>query len=453
MVFFVSKTVKYFLHLCVVIVSDINRTNKKNGMNRKTYIISAAVVAFILILYFLTRSSSGSQADISVAVKKGPFRISVITTGELEARNSLKIFGPEGLQQVGIWRTTIEDIIADGSIVDSGQYVARLDQTEIGNKIKDKETELEKLETQVTKTRIDTSIEMRAARDELINLKYGLEERKLVLEQSAYEPPATIRQSQIALEKAERSHEQAIKNYKLKFDKNRANMQDVQASYQQVTRQLENLRNVRMGFVVKAPKGGMLIYRRNWDGKKMGVGAQISPWENVVATLPDLSEMITKTYVNEIDISKVKVGQLAEIGIDAFPDKKLSGKVTEVANIGEQIQGSNAKVFEVLIMVNEFDSILRPAMTTKNTIITNTLDNVLYIPLEAVHTQDSISYVFRGRKRQQVILAESNENEIVVKEGLEEGDEVLLSKPENPEKYPIVFLKSIAESSTSKSDK
>lgn len=54
--------------------------------------------------------------------------------------------------------------------------------SEISNKIKDKETELEKLETQVTKTRIDTSIEMRVARDELSNMRYSVEEKKIILE-------------------------------------------------------------------------------------------------------------------------------------------------------------------------------------------------------------------------------------------------------------------------------
>ena len=55
----------------------------------------------------------------------------------------------------------------------------------------------------------------------------------------------------------------------------------------------------------------------------------------MVATLPNLSKMISKTYINEIDISKVKIGQRVEIGVDAFPEKKFTGEVTEVANIGE----------------------------------------------------------------------------------------------------------------------
>lgn len=406
-------------------------------MKRKKMIIGATIVVVLALIYWLSSGGTSDSQSILVAAKKGDFKITVTTSGELEAKSSLKIYGPQGLQQVGIWRVNIEDIIPDGTLVDSGQYVARLDMSEISNKIKDKETELEKLETQVTKTRIDTSIEMRAARDELLNMRYSVEEKKIILEQSKYEPPATIRQNEIAFEKAERALEQAIKNYQLKLQKNRASMQDVTASYDQAKRQLESFVEVRNQFTITAPERGMLIYRRNWDGKKMGVGAQISGWDNVVATLPDLSKMITKTYVNEIDISKVKVNQKVDISIDAFPDKKLSGVVTEVANIGEQLSGASAKVFEVTIAVNEFDSILRPAMTTKNVIITAVIPNQLYIPIEAIHNSDSITWVATGKKRRQVLIGETNENEIVIKKGLKEGEQVYLTLPTGAEKWPI----------------
>jgi hypothetical protein len=196
--------------------------------------------------------------------------------------------------------------------------------------------------------------------------------------------------------------------------------------------------------VIKAPKSGMVIYRRGWDGNKQGVNSTISAWENIVAELPDLSVMISKTYVNEIDISKIKPGQEVKIGIDAFPEKHFTGRVTEVANIGEQIQGSNAKVFEVKILVNEFDSILRPAMTTKNTIVTATLNDVLYVPMESVFSNDSNTYVFRksgGRiVKQQVIVGLSNENDIIVKAGVEEGQELYLVQPENAEKMTLAEL-------------
>ena len=413
-------------------------------MTRKKYIylIASALILTIIAFFFFGKNSKGEQ--ITAPVKKGNFPIEVTTTGELVAKSSEKIYGPAGLRQVQIWQVKIQDIIPDGTVVDSGQYVATLDRTEISNKIKDEETNLEKLESQMTKTRLDTSLELRSARDELINLKYALEEKKITLEQSKYEPPATIRQVEIDLEKSQRTLEQADKNYKLRYQKAVANMQEVAASYNQAQRKLQQMTDVLKQFTVQAPKAGMVIYKRNWDGNKMGIGATMNAWENIVAELPDLSEMISKTYINEIDISKVKVGQQVQIGIDAFPEKKFTGKVIEVANIGEQLQSSNAKVYEVRIVVNEFDSILRPAMTTKNKILTSIVDSVLFIPIEAIFNNDSVAFVYKKEggsvSRQQVIVGQSNENEIIIKAGLNAADEVLLVPPEKADKITLDLL-------------
>jgi len=413
-------------------------------MNKRKYIylILTALVLVILAFFFFGKNKKGQQ--ITAAVKKGNFPIEVTTTGELVAKSSEKIYGPAGLRQIQIWQVKIQDIIPDGTVVDSGQYVATLDRTEISNKIKDEETNLEKLESQMTKTRLDTSLELRSARDELINLTYALEEKKITLEQSKYEPPATIRQVEIDLEKSKRTLEQAEKNYKLRYQKAVANMQEVAASYNQAQRKLQQLTDVLKQFTVQAPKAGMVIYKRNWDGNKMGIGATMNAWENVVAELPDLTEMISKTYINEIDISKVKVGQAVQVGIDAFPEKKFTGKVIEVANIGEQLQSSNAKVYEVRIVVNEFDSILRPAMTTKNKILTSVVDSVLFIPIEAIFNNDSVTFVYKkdggSAVRQQVIVGQSNENEIIIKEGLQLQDEVLLVPPDKADKLSLELL-------------
>lgn len=405
------------------------------------YIFPAVVIAVLASWYYFSQVNTQGPTVVS-AVQFGDFSINVTTSGELEAKNSENILGPSGLREVRIWQVQISDMIPEGSIVDSGQYVATLDRTEITNRMKDLESELEKLESQYIKTRLDTSMDMRAAREELINLKYALEERQITVDQSIYEPPATQRQARIELEKAQRAYEQANKNYKLRTDKNNANMQEVYASYSQAQRRLEQIREVLQGFTVTAPKPGMLIYKRNWDGSKMGVGSTMSSWDNVVATLPNLNEMISKTYVNEIDISKVKTGQKVEIGVDAFPERKYTGEVTEVANIGEQMRNSNAKVFEVKIRVNEFDSILRPAMTTKNIIITSVIPGVLFLPIECVHTTDSISFVYRvsGQYRQQVKTGAANENQIIITDGLKEGDEVYLSPPDKAIEWKLKKL-------------
>ncbi len=410
-------------------------------MKKQIYILLGALFIIIVALWYFLGGEESSSETISAKVKFGEFKITVTTTGELEAKNSEKIYGPDGLRNVRIWQVKIEDIVADGTVVDSGDFVASLDRTELANRMKDQEMDVEKYETQLTKTRLDTTLELRNLRDELINLEYGLEEKEIQLEQSKYEPPATIRQVEIELERAERNYNQAVKNYQLKLQKNNANMQEVLAQLAKARRKYEEMAKVLEKFTVYAPQAGMVIYKRSWDGQKKGIGSQISPWDNVVATLPDLTNMMSKTYVNEIDISKVKTGQSVTIGIDAFPEKEFTGEVTSVANIGEQLPNTNVKVFEVMIEVNEFDSVMRPAMTTKNIILTDLIDSVVFVPIECVHSQDSISYVVQGNRKRQVVVGKSNENEIIVRAGLEEGEEIYLVPPEGYKDFEVKRLK------------
>ncbi len=413
-------------------------------MKKKKWIIIFTGIALLLVILFFAGNTDKTDNLVIVPVKNGNFEIKVTTTGELDAKSSQEIYGPDGLRTIGIWQVKISEMIPEGTVVDSGQYVATLDKTEISSKLKDIQTELEKLESQLTRTRLDTTLELRSARDELINLKFAVEERQITLDQSKYEPPASIRQAEIDLQKSKRNYEQAVQNYKLKYSKSKATIGEITASYDQSRRKYETLIKVLEDFTIKAPKTGMLIYKRDWDGKKQSVGGTISAWSNVVATLPNLSKMISKTYINEIDISKVKKGQKVEIGVDAFPEKKFTGEVTEVANIGEQMRGSNAKVFEVKILVHEFDSILRPAMTTKNTIITAVIPNVIFVPIESVHTNDSITYVFKSEGsrivKQQVKAGQSNENEIIITQGLTDKDKVYLLPPENADKLKLEQL-------------
>jgi hypothetical protein len=207
-----------------------------------------------------------------------------------------------------------------------------------------------------------------------------------------------------------------------------------------------DLQTVLSKFIITAPSSGMIIYKRDRMGTKRKVGSSISPWDNVVATLPDMSSMLSKTYVNEIDVSKVKAGQHVEIVVDAFPEKSYTGTVTSVANIGEQLPNADAKVFEVLIEVDGSDPILRPSMTTGNKIITKTINDVIFIPLESVQAgADSIPFVYlKNGTRQVVVLGESNENNVVIEQGLKPGVQLYLNTPQKPENYKLAGVELIS---------
>ena len=412
-------------------------------MKRKNIIILLFSLVFIIaLIWYFSAPSEKNENVVTTKVQTGKFVIDVTTTGELDARSSEKIMGPNQsrLREARIYQLIIDDIVPDGTVVDSGEWVATLNRSDLENKIKDQVLEVEKLQTQLLKTQLDTTMTLRSARDELINMQFAVEEKQIIVDQSIYEPPATQRQAQIDLEQTTRTYDQAVKNYTLKYKKSKAEMKEVSANLQKAQDELDQFNELRNEFVIMAPKSGMVNYKKNWDGKKQGVGSQISTWEGVVATLPNLSAMNSITYVNEIDISKVAVGQKAEIEVDAFPGKKFTGQVVEVANMGEQLQNSNAKVFEVLIHVDGYDSILRPSMTTKNRIITEVIDTAKFLPIECVNSNDTVTFVFTNNSRQQIIPGKSNESQIVILEGLNPGAEVYLIPPDGADKWPMKML-------------
>jgi len=413
-------------------------------MRNKKIIIIPVLIVLLGTLWLILRTEAVGPENLKVPVERGNFRISVYTSGELETQNSENIQGPSGLRTVGLWNVQISELIPEGTNVKAGDWVATLDRAEISYRLQDRETELERLQSTFIQTRLDTTMELRNARNDLLNLEYALEEARIAYEQSSYEPPAAIRQAEINMDKALRAYNQASHNYELKLEQTRARMREVTANLNQVQRRYDQLLEVLNEFIIYAPDDGMVIYRRQWDGSKVTVGSQISTWDNIVATLPDFSVMMSRAYVNEVDISKISVNQPAEIVIDAFPDKRFSGVVTEVANIGEQRPNQDARVFEVKIRINESDTIMRPAMTTKNTIITHTEQDVLFVPLEAIHVFDTLTYVFKDQQnrivRQQVRTGLRNDNQIIIQEGLSESEMVYLTIPGDPDEFRLIEL-------------
>ncbi len=398
----------------------------------KKKVIYAIIVVTVLVLIWVLFSEKTTNKSIMVNPQLGEFIVSITINGELDAEKSVDVNGPLGLQSINIYeKIKIEDLVPEGTIVDSGDYIGSLDKTVVLNKLKDIDASLEKLNSKINKSKIDSALELRAARDQLINQRYAIEEKKIEFKNSKYEPPTIQRKLEIEVEKANRQYKQSIESYNLKREKQINTIQEAVIDHNKYIRKKEQIMLILNDFKVTAPQSGMVIYIKDWGGNKKVPGTTISPWNPKVAKLPDLSSMQVKSFVNEIDISKVKVGQKVEITVDAFPDKKLVGKTITVANIGEELANSSAHVFEVEINVDGSDSDLRPAMTTKNTIIINVIDSALYIPLECLHSNDSTVFVYTNGIKQIIETSENNEDYIVVTKGLTISDEIYLSIPEN----------------------
>lgn len=409
---------------------------------KKVFIILGAIIVILLIVYFNWNKKPDVEV-ITCRVVKGPIEIKVHTSGQLEAEKSENIIVPSELagRNVGIYEIKIADLVEEGTVVDSGKYVATLDHKTVEEVLTKARDDYELSLASFQDAKMDSNLTLSNLRDGLINSTSDVEEKKIVVAESVYESPSVIKKAEMDLEKVTRKLEQDKKGFQLKERQAKSRVDRANMDLQLKQTRIDELVKLLEALTIKAPRQGMVIYAKDRTGNKIQVGSSVAAWNPIIATLPDMTKMISKTYVNEIDISKIKNGQKVSLSIDAFPEKELKGEVFAVANIGQAMPKSDAKVFEVKIRIFGFDPQLKPAMTTSNAIVTGVYNDKLIIPSEAVYVNDSIKYVYLKKKevvKQIVDLGSDNENYVIVNKGLAEGDELIYNEPEKPDELKTV---------------
>jgi HlyD family secretion protein len=410
-------------------------------MKKPLFITVGIFAAFLLLFVFNKLTSKNISGDYFAEVMKGNFEISVATSGELVAEYSIDIMGPEIAtgRDVRASQIEIQDLIPEGTIVRKGDYIGSLDKTEFSNQLKDAQERLAQMQSSLEMRLLDTAVQLNSFRDLIKNQEFNVEEREMTLRNSKFEPPTVIRQAEINVEQSNRVLDQLTRSYVRRVAQLETDIFNQKTWIGRMERRIKDLEDLIAAFTVTAPADGMVIYKRDFRGNKRKTGSRIDPRDRVIATLPDLSSMMSRVFVSEIDVSKLKPGQNVEVVIDAYPTKKYTGKVRFVGQIGEKLPNTSDKMFEVLIRIDGSDPNLRPSMTTSNRIIVKSFDNAVFIPVECVQASaDSIPYVYRKNGVKQIVLTgDFNDKNIIIEQGLEEGTMLYLNYPEKTEKFRL----------------
>lgn len=177
------------------------------------------------------------------------------------------------------------------------------------------------------------------------------------------------------------------------------------------------------GSDITAPADGTVTSIGVSDGDRVSKG-------QVIAHITNYDDLQTTVQIDELDIPKVKVGQTASIKVNAFPDTTYTGKVTAVANEGTVSNG--VSTFDVTVHMNKPTNV-KVGMTTEVSILVQSKDNALYVPIEAVHSINNEKYVVVEKgdgsvARQTVKTGISNEDYVEITDGLAEGEVVQLPR-------------------------
>lgn len=390
-----------------------------------------------LLLFTLTALNSCKKEEkvqevSTTKVQEGTFYLEMYEEGEIEAINSLTLSSPTIPWRYGNLKIT--QIVKDGAEVQSGDTVIVFDPSEVQKGVVDAESrlqmsyaELEKLEAQQ-----QSELEELQADYEITRLSHEIS--KIRFESSNYESEIKKKEIKLNLEKAnialQRAKEQINNRIKIQNEEIRQKKLSITKDINRLDEAKETIRKL---FVI-SPAAGIAIINRNWSsGIKFQVGDQC--WAGMpLVQLPDLAHLRANVKINEVDISKITKGLEVEVKPDAFSDSVYTGQVTTVANLAiNKDDKSKIKVFPVQIEIDKSDEKLLPGLSVSCRIILGKIDNALFVPTIAVHSEADKNYVYKktvkGYEKTEVETGDSNSDYIVILNGLSKSDKVALANP------------------------
>lgn len=404
---------------------------------------------FLLVLGFTFVNKESAKEMVYVNAERTDFVVSVETKGEIVAASAVTIYMPEIFftGKIRLYEITMTDIVPEGTKVKKGDYVAKLDHSAVEKEIEQVEALIEKRSESLEVAKIDTAVKLSQQRNQIAQNVDNLMEKKIILEQSVYDSKAVQRKAELGVLQAERLHENSINSYQrmMMYEKNRvSNIQERLDKHVEVKGYHDQLMK---DLTIYAPEQGIVLYAQDRRRNKIKAGTMLHRYRdshNRVATLPNLDSLLSITYINEIDISKIYKGQEVTLTIDAMPDSDIKGKVMHISSIGKNSSSNDGKVFRVEIYIENSEEELKPAMSTTNRIIISTFDDALVIPVNAVHSDGTNNFVYlkNGMNviKKQVIPGLQNKNEIVIEKGLKVGDKCLVREPQNKDEIQLVAL-------------
>ncbi|MFO7656179.1 MAG: efflux RND transporter periplasmic adaptor subunit [Bacteroidales bacterium] len=390
-------------------------------------------IIYIAFIPFLIGCKQKPDRIIQNApVKKGEFNVEIVEAGEIKATNAVNISSPALSWRFGQMKIT--KIIEDGEELSKGDTAIIFDPSEVEKARIDAEANLEIAKAELEKMKAEHDSKIQELESNLKITRIDYEISSILLEQATFEADVTRKEIQLNLDQSKISFDKAKDEIENQKKINREIQLQQLLKIKQYKAELEDAERSLRSLTVASPASGIAILRENWfTGSKWQVGD--ATWSgNPLIDLPDLRELKVVVEINEVDISKIKLDQPAEIKLDAFSDTAFSGKVTFIASLAKfKKKESKIKIFPVEILICGTSKKLMPGMTVSCKITSDKINDIIYVPLEALHKKDNTEFVYvrsgASYKTRTVVTGLANNDYVIIEKGLTEKDEVALSDP------------------------
>jgi multidrug efflux pump subunit AcrA (membrane-fusion protein) len=408
-------------------------------------LLAVAILAVIAAAAFGTRKlvkavTTQTVADLpSTKVRRGRVTISVTARGELQGGNTEMIVVPP----TGADSTAITFLREPGEMVEAGDVVVEFDTTLQEYNLREAEADLAEAGQMVIQAQATSDAGDEENRYALLSAQSDVKLAELDVRSNKIQAALKARQNDIALESAQGRLRQAEKNLANKTANTTAGVAIQQANLGKAKVTAEMNRKIIEGMSVKAKTSGYVNIQPNTGGnvwwysgmtfQSLQLGDTVYSGM-AVAQIPDMKNWEVSARIGELDRGHLAVGQKVSLTVVALPGKSFEGRVKTV---GGTTGSPWDRHFDCRITLDQPAPEMRPGMTSNMLITAESLDDVLWIPSQALYESDGKTFVYmrtpKGFMPHDVTLLNRSESQAVVK-GLNEGDVVAMSNPDQQTK-------------------
>ncbi|MGZ3427710.1 MAG: efflux RND transporter periplasmic adaptor subunit [Polyangia bacterium] len=362
-----------------------------NGVRKRRHWVRNSAILLLLVggavLFFTKRGGAGPKEldqTLITTVKRADLSIEVLETGKVQPREKVEIKSKVAGQ--------VQKVFVDaGDHVKKGQLLLQLDPTDY--------------ERDVAKCEADVAAAKNALEFSQLSLdrrQKGLAERG-VAQMDVDTAASDVRAKKVAVQTATVAYNAAS----------------------------DRLRYTR----VLAPMDGTVTERGIQSGEVVTPGVQASFDGKSLMTISDLSTLLVKADLNQIDVAKVKLGQKVTVTLDALPGKTYEAAITKIAPASITPKDKQVDVFPVEATLAKSDLAIKPGMTADVRIHIEKKEHVLALPIEAVVKEGPKQFVSKvvaapnGKQKTEkteVAVGARNDREMEISSGIKEGDKVLI---------------------------
>lgn len=333
-------------------------------MKKKPLYIGAAIVVVIAAIGGFAMRGRGEKPTVVQSAKASRHKIvqRVSATGKIRPKTSVDISADVSAKILAL-------PVAEGQWVEKGTFLAQLDRARYLAAVESAEATVSSAEANAALVgeNMNRTQKEYARSKELLG--QGLE-------------------SQSAFDSKQADYQVEVARYKSARDQ-----------VKQATAALKQSKDDLAKTTIYAPMAGTICSLNKEQGE-IALGSQFQ--KDVIMVVADLKVMEARVNVDENDIGSISLGQPAEVEVDALPDQKLAGVVTQISN-SANVAGSGTTdqktEFEIRITITDPPKTLRPGMTASAEVVTQTVDSALSVPIQSVAVRTVDQLAMKGEKR------------------------------------------------------